>query len=94
MQSMKSNLDSMDAEERALWESGQKGNWILACGMMQRSQVVLKDARACAAGVVRLPFQSSRRASEREVLMWRIVTPQEPQRKEKHWVYGCCGGEI
>lgn len=65
MQSMKSNLDSMDAEERSLWESGQKGNWILACGMMQRAQVVLKDARECAAGVVSLPFQFNLLRKER-----------------------------
>lgn len=58
MQSMKANIDGMEEGERKLWESGEKGMWVISCGMMQRAQAILKDAREAAAGVVRFPFIS------------------------------------
>jgi len=54
MQSMHSHMKTMEPEERELWERGERGNWNLISGMMQRANSILVDARAAGVGVVSL----------------------------------------
>lgn len=53
MQSMRTQMNDMDAEERAMWERGEKGNWRVICGMMDRARATLVSAREAAQGIVR-----------------------------------------
>jgi hypothetical protein len=54
MQSMRANMEKMEPEERARWESGEEGKWLVICGMMVRARMALADAREAGRGIVSL----------------------------------------
>ncbi|KAH7305710.1 hypothetical protein BKA65DRAFT_415564 [Rhexocercosporidium sp. MPI-PUGE-AT-0058] len=52
MQSMKSDMSEMPEKERLEFELGERGNWRVICGMMDRAREVLTSARVAAKGIV------------------------------------------
>ncbi|KAH9217456.1 hypothetical protein DL95DRAFT_424027 [Leptodontidium sp. 2 PMI_412] len=52
MQSMKSDMADMPEKERLDFELGERGNWRVICGMMDRAREVLTSARVAATGIV------------------------------------------
>lgn len=57
MQSMKAHMDTMPEDERSAWESGEVGKWGVICGMMNRTRMVLRDAREAGRGIVSISLQ-------------------------------------
>ena len=57
MQSMKSEMGEMTEKERMVWEMGERGNWRVICGMMDRAREVLASAREAAKGIVSLALR-------------------------------------
>jgi hypothetical protein len=55
MQSMKADMVDMPEEERLEWELGERGNWRVICGMMDRAREVLATTREAAIGIVSIP---------------------------------------
>ncbi|CZT09121.1 uncharacterized protein RAG0_13977 [Rhynchosporium agropyri] len=52
MQSMKSEMTDLPEKERLEFELGERGNWRVICGMMDRAREVLTSARIAARGIV------------------------------------------
>lgn len=52
MQSMRASMDGMPEKERGEWERGERGNWGVICGMMNRAMGSLADARRGGEGIV------------------------------------------
>ncbi|KAL2075099.1 hypothetical protein VTL71DRAFT_41 [Oculimacula yallundae] len=52
MQSMKSEMTDLPEKERLEFELGERGNWRVICGMMDRAREVLTSARIAAKGIV------------------------------------------
>jgi hypothetical protein len=55
-QSMKSEMEDMEEDERRMWELGEKGNWKVICEMIDRARSTLTSAREAAKGIVSPAF--------------------------------------
>lgn len=52
MQSMKADMQFMGEKERLEFELGERGNWRVICGMMDRAREILATEREAARGIV------------------------------------------
>jgi hypothetical protein len=54
MKSLKTQMSFLPENERLDWELGERGQWRVMCGLMDRARDVLTAARQAARGMVRL----------------------------------------